>query len=287
MNAGPDMDIDRFQEILRREGRYETPPSHVPRGLRRVLGRTDACYYIGLHWIVVKGWYNVWRGKFGDRAWGHRSLLTLRLAEACGGRITIEGAGGLTDHSGPLVYMANHMSLLETFLLPSILLSFGELAIVVKKSLLYYPFFGAILRSVRPISVTRSNPRQDLKAVLTQGEATLRAGRSVLVFPQSTRSTEVEPESFNTLAVKLAHRAGVPVVPIALVTDFMGMGRVSRDLGPIDRSKPIHFRIGSPITVDGNGRAEFASAVQFIVDNVRRWRQSAETGSAAAKGDAT
>jgi peptide chain release factor 2 len=61
--------------------------------------------------------------------------------------------------------------------------------------------------------VTRRHPREDLKQVLTEGAEHLAQGRSVLVFPQATRSTSFDPSTFNTLAVKLAARASVDVVP--------------------------------------------------------------------------
>ena len=99
---------------------------------------------------------------------------------------------------------------------------------MVKESLLKYPFFGPVLGSREPIVVGRSNPREDLVAVLEGGEARLKQGRSVIVFPQSTRSSVFDPAHFNTIGVKLAKRAGVPVIPVALKTDAWGNGNLQR-----------------------------------------------------------
>ena len=59
---------------------------------------------------------------------------------------------------GPVVIIANHMSMLETVLIPGLVVPVNELAIVVKESLLRYPLFGPVMRAVKPIAVTRRNP---------------------------------------------------------------------------------------------------------------------------------
>jgi 1-acyl-sn-glycerol-3-phosphate acyltransferase len=128
-----------------------------------------------------------------------------------GGKVEVEGLGHVAGVRGPVVFVGNHMSTLETLLLPGFMLPFKDVAFVVKDSLLSYPVFGPIMRAVKHIPVARVNPREDLKAVLTQGEAMLRAGVSVVIFPQATRSVEFSVEEFNTLGVKLAGRAGAPM----------------------------------------------------------------------------
>ena len=94
---------------------------------------------------------------------------------------------------------------------------------------------------------------------------------SVLLFPQATRSVVFDPGAFNSLAVKLAKKAGVPVVPVALRTDFQKIGRVLKDFGPIDRSKPVYFKFGEPLTVQGNGKAAHQQVISFIASNLRSW----------------
>jgi len=48
---------------------------------------------------------------------------------------------------------------------------------------------------------------------------------SVLIFPQTTRDLRFDPNKFNTLGIKLAKRAKVPVIPVAVKTDAWGMGK--------------------------------------------------------------
>jgi 1-acyl-sn-glycerol-3-phosphate acyltransferase len=77
--------------------------------------------------------------------------------------------------------------------------------------------------------------------------------------------------NFNTLGVKLARKSGVPVVPIALKTDFHGAGRWLKDIGPIFPDRPIYFKFGNPIPIVGNGMAAHRSVVEFITQNLASW----------------
>jgi 1-acyl-sn-glycerol-3-phosphate acyltransferase len=144
-------------------------------------------------------------------------------------------------------------------------------SIVLKESLLRYPVFGTILRAIDPIVVRREKPREDLKVVLKEGQAALGAGRFVLVFPQHTRSLVFDPASFNSIGVKLAQRSDVPVVPLALKTDFLGIGKLVKDIGRLDRSKTVQFRIGPPMHVEKDTRKVHAETVSFIAAQLREW----------------
>ena len=77
----------------------------------------------------------------------------------------------------------------------------------------------------------------------------LNKGISIVIFPQSTRSVEFNPEDFNSLGVKLARKANVDIVPIALKTDWWGNGKLIKELGPIDRHKHIHIKFGEPMKI--------------------------------------
>jgi 1-acyl-sn-glycerol-3-phosphate acyltransferase len=163
------------------------------------------------------------------------------------------------------------MSTLETFVLPTLILPFSRVTFVVKQSLVEYPVFRHIMRSREPVTVGRANPRDDLKAVLAEGPERLGRGLSVVVFPQTTRSLVFDAAKFNSIGVKLAKRAGVPVMPVAIRSDAWGNGRLVRDLGAVDPSKPVHIAFGAPFAVEGRGGEEHERVVAFIGGHMRRW----------------
>ena len=208
-------------------------------------------------------------GTYTGLNWSQDSERVGRLLEDMGIHISIEGTENLA-FDGPCVFEANHMSTLETLFLPSIIQPLRDTTFVVKRQLLGYPCLGPVLAAREPIALGRANPREDLKLVMDDGQKILGSGRSVIVFTQGTRRTNVEPGDFNSLAVKLARKAGVPVVPIALKTDAWGEGSLIKDIGPINPKLPIHVRFGAPVEIKG-AREEHTAIVDFIKNSFDSW----------------
>ena len=207
----------------------------------------------------------------GDR-WARSSLEVLRTLESVGVRIRAENLDVLGRVSEPCVFVANHMSTLETMVLPCLLQSARNTTFIVKEALTTAPVFGPVMRSRDPIAVGRSDPREDLKLVLEGGKERLEKGTSIIVFPQTTRSDIFDPAQFNTIGIKLARRAKVPVVPFALKTDAWAKGSIAKDFGPIRPERKVHFCFGEPIEITGSGREEHGRIVEFIQGKLGEWR---------------
>jgi 1-acyl-sn-glycerol-3-phosphate acyltransferase len=135
-----------------------------------------------------------------------------------------------------------------------------------------YPIFGPILGTRKPIVVGRVNAREDLRTVLEEGQKRLSQNISVIIFPQTTRSPEFDAQKFNTLGVKLAKRASVPVIPVALKTDAWGIGRKFKDLGKICPIKPVRMCFGKPLDIKGSGKQNHNTIVEFISGKLEEWR---------------
>ena len=223
------------------------------------------------------GW-DVWcsartakRGLYDGPEWTRTSYGVVEALESVGVKFDVSGAENIRGLDEPCVFVGNHMSMLETMVLPAIIQPICNVTFVVKQSLLDYPVFRHILRSRDPIGVSRVSPRDDLKVVMKEGVKRLANGVSVIVFPQTTRSTSFDVEQFNSIGVKLALKAGVPVVPIALKTDAWGNGKRFKDLGPIDPSKTVHFAFGEPMTITDRGAEQHRRAIEFIESKLATW----------------
>jgi 1-acyl-sn-glycerol-3-phosphate acyltransferase len=163
------------------------------------------------------------------------------------------------------------MSTLETIFLPSIVQPFKDVTFVVKRAIVKIPIFKHMMLSRDPIIVDRVNPREDLMRVLTEGAAHLRNGRSIIVFPQTTRTLVFDPAHFNTIGIKLAREAGVPIVPVAVRSDAWGIGKFVKEFGKIDVSLPVRLAFGPPLTVEGRGTATHQAVIRYISDQLQAW----------------
>ena len=141
-----------------------------------------------------------------------------------------------------------------------------------------YPYFKDILKSLECITVTRTNPVQDLKKILKDGPALLEKGISIVIFPQHTRG-KFDPAEFSSIACKLAKRAKVPLVPLALDTRLWGKGRIISDLGPVRRDIPVRFAFGEAMTIDKNEKEVHASYLEFISGKLKEWGALPDTDS--------
>ncbi len=259
-----------MEELKYEHGSYWTGPVRIS-FLSRAL--TSLAFYVRLISIVIRGSARAKRGPYGTPEWSEDSLASLRALETVGVKFEITGTDAFKAVEGPCVFVANHMSTLETFVLPALIAPFKDATFVVKQSLVDYPIFKHIMRSRDPITVGRTNPRDDLRAVLEGGAERLNAGRSIVIFPQTTRTPVFDPSQFNTIGIKLAKKAGVPVVPIALKTDAWGNGMYLKDYGRIDPSKKVYFAFGKPLLIRDRGNEEHLEIMRFIEGKLGEWER--------------
>jgi 1-acyl-sn-glycerol-3-phosphate acyltransferase len=251
---------------------YHTPQKETLSIIEKM--RLDSRIYFALKYasMVLRTRKEAIRKIYDTKAWTDSSFEILKFIEKTGGIFHITGMENITRSPGPVLFIGNHMSTLETMILPSIIGPHRELTFVVKESLVKHPLFGDVMRSRNPVVVGRTDPRKDLEAVMNGGVDLLHNGISIVIFPQSTRSVEFKPEEFNSLGVKLAKKAGVEVVPIALKTDFWGNGKLIKELGPLDHRKHIHIKFGEPMHISGNGKEENQRIIDFIKSSLEEWK---------------
>jgi len=225
--------------------------------------------------IVLRASGRAKRGTYGDREWCQSSFEITKALESIGATVVVEGVENFRDLNGPCVFIGNHMSTLETFVLPYLIRPHKPVTFVVKKALVEMPVFSHVMTSRDPVVVGRKSPKEDLFTVLNGGTERLKNGISLIVFPQTTRTTDFDPEKFNSIGVKIAKKAKVPVVPLALQTDAWGNGKLVKDFGKIDPTKTIRFKFGKPMDITGNGSSQNQAIIDFISQHLDQWKQEA------------
>ncbi|MBF0336636.1 MAG: 1-acyl-sn-glycerol-3-phosphate acyltransferase [Nitrospirae bacterium] len=257
-----------MKELPLKDGCYRTDPGPVvSRDLATLM------FYPTMAAVVCHGSF---LARYAARFYGHPGVCMssrgiLVGLEAAGVRFDISGLDNVMNLSGPCVVIGNHMSVLETLTMPAIIGAYKDVTFVIKKELATYPVFRYLLMSMNPIVVSRTNPREDLTAVLTQGSTILAEGRSLVIFPQSSRSVTFDPKVFNTIGIKLALRANVPVIPLAIKTDVWGNGKRIKDFGAIDPAKTAYFAFGQPIYIKDRGIQQHQLIIEFITEKLKQW----------------
>lgn len=267
-------DITEFMKEFQSTGNYRTPPERLGRPRKNGLWTSLSYNVQALGGSMIRGaWLARKPGRFNDTRWQECGFHLFWETEKFGTEVILEGFKQL-EGVGPVVIVSNHMSLYETFAFPPLILGFQQdIAIVLKESLLRVPFLGRTFSTRRTIPVGRQDPRADLKAVLEQGDDFLQKhNTSVMLYPQGTRQPYFDCHHFNTLGVKLAMNAGVPIVPVAGQTAFLGVGKYTKDFGPVNTSVPVRFTCGPVLQVTkANHKEVHSQCINFIADKLEEW----------------
>lgn len=248
------------------DGCYKTSKRRLPIFTRLF---PSLIFYISFIGILIRcGWFAK-HGRYDDTAWEASSRDILWLLESVGVEVEVEGLEHIENCDGPTVFIGNHMSMMETLVLPAFIVRSKPATFIIKESLLHYPIFKYVMRSRNPIAVTRTNPRADLKTVLTEGNKRLTEGVSIIVFPQTTRQQEFNPKKMSSIGSKLASRSQVSIIPIALKTDAWKVGRLIKDFGRIDPREKSRFAFGPPISADSENKQNAVN--EFIAHKLAQW----------------
>jgi 1-acyl-sn-glycerol-3-phosphate acyltransferase len=170
----------------------------------------------------------------------------------------------------PQIFMANHQSDFDILIaLAHIPVQFRWIA---KKELFSIPVFGAAMKSAGYIEIDRYNREKALQSI-DEAALCIRRGKSIMTFPEGTRSRDGEIKAFKQGAFHLAIKSGVPIVPVSII----GSGRIMPKRSM--KIKPCHVKlvIGEPIKVnsfDIEKRYELIEKVRnTIIKNYDDWQE--------------
>jgi len=189
---------------------------------------------------------------FWARAWSN-ALLVL-----CGIPTRIEASAPAVAVP-QAVFMSNHESLVD---IPLLFVAIRQdVRFLAKRSLFCVPFLGWSMWLAGFVPVDRERKEKAVN-VFEALERRVRTGRSVLVFPEGTRSRSGELQPFRKSGFLLAMRTGLPIVPVAVSGAREVVGADSLWI----RRSPATLRIGDPIPTTGLPLSERTA----LMDRVRR-----------------
>jgi len=144
---------------------------------------------------------------------GFADFVVGLLRLLCG--VTVELRGLENLQGGPVLIAAKHQSALETYVLSARL---PQASFVLKREIVRVPLVGWFIATLEPIAVDRGAGASALRSMVRGARAAVAQGRSVVIFPEGTRTRPGQRTPYHPGVAALYGELGLPVVPMALDT---------------------------------------------------------------------
>lgn len=154
--------------------------------------------------------------------------------------IEVTGLGNI-DKKKSYIFVSNHQSTLD---IPSIIRSVPvNLYFIAKKELKWIPFLGQYVWATGMIFIDRSNRKKAIESLQKAGKL-IKKGKSVLAFPEGTRSLDGKLRSFKKGPFMLAIQHEIEIVPIAIQDTYKVLASNTWRFTPhtvkVSVGKPVH-----------------------------------------------
>lgn len=159
----------------------------------------------GLPTYVMPRWGIIWIAK----NWGRTSIWLMRII--CNTKVEYRGLEKIPP--GPLLVASKHQSAWETF---ALLQFFDQPLYILKRELLWLPFFGWYLSKANMIGVNRGAGARSLIEMARRARDEVRRGRQLIIFPEGTRTAVDAPPRYKTGVSQIYVDCGVTCIPVAL-----------------------------------------------------------------------
>lgn len=170
----------------------------------------------------------------------------------------------------PQMFMANHQSDFDILIaLASIPCQFRWIA---KKELFLIPVFGAAMKAAGYIEIDRHDHKKAMHS-LDEAASRIREGKSIMSFPEGTRSLDGEIKAFKPGVFHLAIESGIPIVPVSI----MGSGEIMPKRSLKVTPGRVKLIIDKPINTKNytiESRNELIDRVRkVIIKNYACWKE--------------
>jgi 1-acyl-sn-glycerol-3-phosphate acyltransferase len=208
-----------------------------------------AAYHTTKFWIIIT-LLSIVLGTLAvlARAFDSSSNLSHRISSLWGRllctfngiKVDVEGMEHISKDQAQ-IFIANHQGFFDIFALSGFLPV--QIRWMAKSSLFKIPFVGWSIAASGYIPVDRSNRKKSYQAFVTTIEK-LKAGNSIVIFPEGTRSEDGTIGPFKKGSLLLSVRSGAPLVPVTL----LGTGNIIRKGSGIIRPGRVQIVISPPIS---------------------------------------
>jgi 1-acyl-sn-glycerol-3-phosphate acyltransferase len=209
----------------------------------------------------------------GSWSFGVMRVWSTALLAAAMARVEVRYAPELQPGRS-YVFLSNHQSLFDV---PALIATLpGQVRMVAKRSLFRIPLFGWALQASGCIPVDRAD-RSTAGQTFASAAARLRAGTSILIFPEGTRGTTDVLLPFQRGGFLLALKSGLPIVPVGI----RGTRAIQHRSNWVIRPGTAVVSYGAPIDPAAFGlrrKAELTSEVRARIAELAGWYDAGDAG---------
>jgi len=159
----------------------------------------------------------------------------------------------------PSMILSNHQSAWETIVFQVI---FPAQSHVLKRELMWIPFFGWGLAANFPLVINRAKKTEALKQLVRLGKERLEQGRWIVIFPEGTRQPVGHPGTYQAGGAYIAVQAGAKIVPVA-----HNAGKYWPKKGFLKKPGTIQVVVGKPIDTEGRKPREINQEVEHWINS--------------------
>lgn len=164
------------------------------------------------------------------------------ILRVSGVKVVVRGQENV-DRTQARIYLTNHMSYFDIFVLLAGLPV--DFKFILKQELMRIPIFGPAMRKAGYIGIDRKDPRKAIQG-MNEAVTRIKAGASVLLFPEGTRSEDGKLQPFKSGGFHLALKSGCDIIPVAIVNSNhivpKGSLRINKGTVTLTIGKPIPLR---------------------------------------------
>ncbi|MGH4052418.1 MAG: lysophospholipid acyltransferase family protein [Clostridium sp.] len=223
------------------------------------------CAVVNLIWINTKKFKfsKIKRDKSREEADTQLGVIATNwskfIIKIAGLNLTVVGKENIPNEA--CLFVGNHQS---NFDIPVILSNMNRITgAVAKKEMEKIPILSYWMREIHCVFMDRGNPREALKSI-SEGVENLKNGYSMLIFPEGTRSKSNNMGEFKKGSMRLAIKAGVPIVPVTIYDTYKAMegnnGKIKKANAKLIIDKPIYLA-----EMSKQEKANISDVVQSII----------------------
>jgi len=201
-----------------------------------------------------------WKGKiwaFIVRTWAKSILSAANL------RYSLKGLDNL-ETGQQYVFACNHESIID---IPLTLAGIPRSVVPIAKiEIKKIPVLSWAMLAAGHIFVDRSNHKKALESMEKARKSLVRKPRSILIFPEGTRSLDGDIQPFKKGGIIFAINSGLPIVPMACCGTFDVLVKGSKNFNP----RPLELRFAQPINTKQDDMDQRNRITQQVRNEVER-----------------